>query len=73
VRNFLGPYAQRHRDLAEVRATIEQNIPPTLSSERRAALRAELTTRETVEGVMETFLYAVGRGTFMRSFPLPLS
>jgi hypothetical protein len=70
VRTFLGPHAQKYPRLEEVKAIIERNIPPTLSGERRAALRADLSERDTVEGAMETFLYAVGRGTFVRSFPI---
>ncbi len=70
VRTFLTPHARKYPQLEEVKAIMDRNIPPTLSAERRAALRAELGARDSVEGALETFLYAVGRGTFIRSFPL---
>jgi len=70
VRSFLEPHASKYLGLPEVKAIIEQNIPPTLSPERRAALRADVREADTVKGAMEAFLYAVGRDTFRRSFPL---
>lgn len=68
-RDFLAPYAQRYPAIANVRDRITQNIPPTLSTERRAALLSEIAAKTTITEVMEVFLNAAGRGTFRRTFP----
>lgn len=73
ARTFLQTHAAEYNDLDAVRTTIRQNIPPTLSTERQAALRADIQTQETVIAVMEVYLYAVGRATFVRSLPLSAS
>jgi hypothetical protein len=68
-RDFIAPFALRYSNINQVRQLIAANLPPTLSTERKAAVLSEIGMKLTVVEVMEVFLNAAGRSTFRRTFP----
>lgn len=70
VRAYVAPYAAHHTDLANVRARIIDNIPPTLPAAERAAFQNDVNGAADVTAALELALRFLGRRIFQRIFPL---
>jgi hypothetical protein len=70
VRNYIHPYAVKYSTLADNKARIKGNIPPSLLAQERAAFENDVDKAGTVTEAMEFFLRFLGRKTFNRVFPL---
>jgi hypothetical protein len=69
VRVYIQPRANRHPNLATVKATMMQNIPPSFNDTTKAGVAASIATASTVVEAMEGYLKDCGRRSLERILP----
>jgi hypothetical protein len=69
VRAYLQPRATKYPNLAQVKATIIANVPPTIPAPERTDFINEVSSTTTVIEAMEVLLRFLGSSTLERVFP----
>lgn len=69
VRQYIEPRAAKYKDLATVRAKINENIPRTFTESEKSAIRADIDKQNTIVEAMELYLVTLGKSNFDRVFP----
>ena len=69
VRAYVSPIAVKYPNLADVKAKIKANTPPSLPEDERGAFSAAIDKEDNVLSTMERFLRFVGTDLFDTTFP----